>query len=148
MPDPTSASIVLIKTWPLLSRFSWTLFSVNSIVFSAERTIGFHFMGKSNIMWQKASLYYIWRCNWRNVPSTLARLRDPLDIVKSHRNPFETGVRKYYGVFLSIWLYNSPVALFKFPKPLQASTRPLSEKWKSHRILIETRVGKICVPAD
>jgi hypothetical protein len=34
------------------------------------------------------------RYNCRNALRTLARLQDPLNIVKSHRNPFETGVRK------------------------------------------------------
>jgi hypothetical protein len=34
----------------------------------------------------------------------------------------------YYEALLSIWAYHSPITLFKFSKPLQASTRPLSEK--------------------
>jgi hypothetical protein len=68
------------------------------------------------------------RCDCRNVLSPLARLRDPLNILKSHRNPFEAGVRKHSGVPLSIWSQNFPIALFKFSKPLQASIRSLSEK--------------------
>jgi hypothetical protein len=47
------------------------------------------------------------RCGCRSLLSTLTRLGDPLNIVKSHRNPFETGVRKYYGPLLSICSQNS-----------------------------------------
>jgi hypothetical protein len=35
--------------------------------------------------------------------SMSARLRESLNIVKSRRNPFETGVRKYSGLLVSIW---------------------------------------------
>jgi hypothetical protein len=72
----------------------------------------------------------ILKCNCRNVLSTLARLRDLFNIVKSHRNPFETGGQKSSGVLLSLWSQNSPIGPFKFSKPLQESTRPLAKKAK------------------
>jgi hypothetical protein len=78
------------------------------------------------------------RCDCPNVLSMLARLWDPLNFVKSHRNPFEAGVRKYSEVFLSIRSQNSPIALFEFSKPLQEELGPFQKKRKFHRISIET----------
>jgi hypothetical protein len=47
--------IVINKTWSLSSRFGRTLFSVESIFFSADRTICFHFLAKYNILSQKVA---------------------------------------------------------------------------------------------
>jgi hypothetical protein len=39
------------------------------------------------------------RCDCRNILDTLTHLRDPLNIVKSHRNPFETVLGNILGYF-------------------------------------------------
>jgi hypothetical protein len=51
--DPRSVLIVTIKTWPLSSWLSRTLFSVDRIFFSADRTNCFYFLGKYGILYQK-----------------------------------------------------------------------------------------------
>jgi hypothetical protein len=136
--DPSQTQPTLLSLIQLVRTIQCQLSSVISILDEGEEW-SLYFWQRYVVLFRMLFYTIVFlsslKCDCRNLLNTFARFRDPLNVAKSHRNPFET-VRKYSGVLLSVCSSNFPIALFKFSKPLQASTRPLSEKGKSHRISV------------